>query len=162
MIIETPVVTDITAGVVTNYVSLNWVTVAGTYATREYLIMRDGVEMGRVVGSYSTIFENEEGDYTYTVVPIDIAGNMGGGKSITVHVFAPGTDDGIDGLYVIEHDGQLFRFDTNLVSNKGLAPSDYDGAYLVSLDEQRHDRVVALSDGMTWLPIQNKTWEELT
>jgi hypothetical protein len=77
VIIETPAITDITAGVVTNYVSLNWEVLAGTYAIREYLIMRDGVEMGRVVGSYSTIFEKEEGDYTYTVVPIDIAGNMG-------------------------------------------------------------------------------------
>jgi len=78
---------------------------------------------------------------------------------ITLSKEVPGAKG--EATYIIENDGQVFRFDKDLVSNKGLSHTGTTNALIVELEEERHNKVVALLEGMTWLPIQYMTWEEL-
>ena len=82
-----------------NNVFLDWlVPVEQMYAIKEYLIYRqEGTdiedrlfeEQGRIDSQFFSLFENKGGTYTYKVIPVDWAGTLGEGNSISIVVDEP-------------------------------------------------------------------------
>lgn len=73
-IIQGPI---INASTINNFVLLSWTTPSSAFTIEYYNIYKDGVFRGRVSGTFEVIFESNGGTYTYTVIPVDIVGNVG-------------------------------------------------------------------------------------
>lgn len=71
--IGTPV---ISATVISNNVLLKWTTPASTWNIAHYNVYRDGVLQGTVSGTFEAIFETTGGTYSYTVIAVDILGDV--------------------------------------------------------------------------------------
>jgi hypothetical protein len=51
--------------------------------------LRDGSDVGLQRGTFAVFFESVAGLYTYTVIPVDLAGNQGPSSSVTLEVNQP-------------------------------------------------------------------------
>ena len=89
-----PVVTNLTARVIDNFVLLSWTAEQGTYAI-ERAEIRSGVDfetsvlVGDFKGTFATIFETTAGTYKYWVVLRDIAGLYGQEVGIYAEISQP-------------------------------------------------------------------------
>jgi len=82
-------ITSIRADVIDNNVLLFWTSEKGTIDISNYIVRKDGAIAGTKKGTFTTLLETEAGTYTYCVTPIDIFGNEGSGKCVTVNVASP-------------------------------------------------------------------------
>lgn len=89
VVIASPSVVDITAQVIDNNVLLRWTNAVTAFQLDYYIITKNGVEIGRNNGTFSSVFESVGGEYSYGVQAVDVAGNVGGGRFITVTVAQP-------------------------------------------------------------------------
>lgn len=94
MVVNLPPAPTINPQVVDNNVLLYWTEVQGTLPTITYDIRRGAtyatsVSLGRKSGGFTTVFETAAGLYTYWVVAVDSAGNIGTPASIVARVDQP-------------------------------------------------------------------------
>lgn len=75
--------------VIDNNVLLYWTTPTSAFTVEYYNIYKDGVLSGRSHGTFLTFFETLSGTYTYNIVPVDIAGNVGSDNFIELLVNQP-------------------------------------------------------------------------
>lgn len=91
--IKVPLVKSLTAEVIDNNVLLRWVAEQGTLPIDFYRMERgvapDITEIGRSSTTFTTIFENTSGTFTYNAIPVDTAGNEGGAGVILAVVDEP-------------------------------------------------------------------------
>lgn len=67
---------------------------------------------------------------------------------------------GIDAIYVVPQNGNLFRFDDHLRSHKGISPTTESGGTLFP-DGGLFGGAVGIMESAIWLNIANNTWEDL-
>lgn len=93
VVIENPVATTITSVVVDNNILLYWKPSARSLPLDHFRLskVKDGVTtiIGSLHGYFATIFETTAGVFTYTIVMIDSAGNIGAARSLDVTVAQP-------------------------------------------------------------------------
>ena len=75
--------------VIDNNVLLSWSLPITTWDIEHFIIKRDGAEVGLQRGTFAVFFESVAGLYTYTVIPVDLAGNQGVPASVTLEVNQP-------------------------------------------------------------------------
>ena len=72
-----------------NYVLMRWEKPTSPFDIHNYIVKRNDEVIGTSESLFHTIFEIAEGEYTYSVTPIDIAGNEGQELSETVDLNPP-------------------------------------------------------------------------
>lgn len=92
--VSLPAQPDVTARVVDNTVTLSWTDVTTDFPINYFEIRRGstwetGVVIGEKQGSFTTVTEYAEGEYTYWVAGVDSSGSYGPANSVTVKVGAP-------------------------------------------------------------------------
>lgn len=75
--------------VIDNNVLLSWTVPNSPFQISYYNIYRDGVLIGTQSGTFFVYFEVFSGTFTYSVVAVDIAGNVGAVGSVTVDLGQP-------------------------------------------------------------------------
>ena len=90
-VVYIPAITAVTltSQVIDNNVLLYWTIPASTFTIDRYDLYRNNVKFGESRSTFHTIFETTAGNYTYKVVPVDIAGNEGNPASVIVYVNQP-------------------------------------------------------------------------
>jgi hypothetical protein len=68
---------NVTHDVIDNYVLLYWTVPYSPFRISHYIIKRNGQEIGRKDGTFTSIFEQVSGTYRYSVIPVNIAGHQG-------------------------------------------------------------------------------------
>ena len=94
IVITTGTMTQLKTEVIDNNVLLRWDATQGTLPIENFIIYRGATELtleviGEKKGTFTTIFENSSGTYTYWMAPIDSAGNIGTKLSATTMVNQP-------------------------------------------------------------------------
>lgn len=94
IVITTGTMTQLKTEVIDNNVLLRWDATQGTLPIENFIIYRGATELtleviGEKKGTFTTIFENASGTYTYWMAPIDSAGNIGTKLSATTMVNQP-------------------------------------------------------------------------
>jgi hypothetical protein len=84
-----PLAPTVTATVIDNNVLLYWSIPKSSHQISYYNLYKDDVLFGIDRGTFTPIFETISGTYTYSVEPVDIAGNIGGRGSVTTIVNQP-------------------------------------------------------------------------
>lgn len=79
----------ITPAQISNTVLLVWTTPETTFRIDYYNIYRDSIFLFTVHGTFTTITELIGGTYTYSIEPVDIAGNIGPRIDAVLQVIAP-------------------------------------------------------------------------
>lgn len=92
--ISTGVVSQLQTEVIDNNVLLKWASVQGSLPIENFMIYKGTdinnlVAIGEKKGTFTTVFENESGVYTYWIGAIDSAGNLGELMSATTQVSEP-------------------------------------------------------------------------
>lgn len=92
--IYTPTIGTLQAEVIDNNVLLRWEGIAGTLPIDNFMLYKGDDELnltliGEKKGTFTTIFENSAGVYTYWMCAIDSAGNYGVKKKISTAVSEP-------------------------------------------------------------------------
>jgi hypothetical protein len=80
---------QLSATQISNNVLLKWTVPTSTFRIVEYIITKDGLEVGRISGTFFAIFETTGGVYNYGVSGVDLAGNVGLETVIAVSVTDP-------------------------------------------------------------------------
>jgi hypothetical protein len=90
VLIVPPGAVVITGQVIDNNILLQWTEpLTGSYEIDYYEIFKDGESQGYIEGNFFSSFEVVAGAYLYTIVPVDIAGNIGDPASIELLVNQP-------------------------------------------------------------------------
>ena len=94
IIITTGTMTQLKTEVIDNNVLLRWDATQGSLPIENFMLYRGATELtleviGEKKGTFTTIFENSAGTYTYWMAPIDSAGNIGTKLSATTMVNQP-------------------------------------------------------------------------
>lgn len=80
----------ITGQVIDNNILLQWTEpLTGSYEIDYYEIWKANILQGYIEGNFVSTFEVVAGSYTYTIIPYDIAGNVGASASIELLVNQP-------------------------------------------------------------------------
>lgn len=74
------------AEIVVNNIILRWNVPSSTFDIDHYIIRREGIELTKQDGLFFAYVESVQGQYTYSVTPVDIAGNVGPTKLINSDV----------------------------------------------------------------------------
>jgi hypothetical protein len=75
--------------VIDNNVLLSWSLPTSVWEIDYFRVLRDGSDVGLQRGTFAVFFESVAGLYTYTVIPVDLAGNQGPSSSVTLEVNQP-------------------------------------------------------------------------
>lgn len=91
LVVTVPAISGVTISkaVIDNNVLLNWSAAVSTFRVLHYEVYKDGALIGTVDSTFFTRFENVAGTYTYRVLAVDIAGNVGPNSDISVDVLTP-------------------------------------------------------------------------
>jgi hypothetical protein len=93
--INPPQIQDLRVEVVDNNVLFKWTNALGTIQAIKYVEIKKGStyataeSVGQKQGTFTSIFEQTSGTYTYWVTPVDTAGNEGSHRKITAEVDEP-------------------------------------------------------------------------
>jgi hypothetical protein len=92
--VDGPSQPSVTARVIDNTVTLSWTDVTTAFSISYFEIRSGatweaGVVVGQKQGSFTTVTEYSEGEYTYWVAGVDLSGTYGPPNSVTVEVGAP-------------------------------------------------------------------------
>lgn len=75
--------------VIDNNVLLRWTAPTSIFRILHYEVKKEDSILGLVDATFFSIFENVAGFFTYSVTPIDVAGNRGPTAEVTVEVLSP-------------------------------------------------------------------------
>jgi len=91
VIVNVPAIDAVTLSpqVVDNNVIIDWDEPASVFEISKYNVYRDGIFVGFVRASFFTRFEVVGGDYTYSVIAVDIAGNESANSDTLLSVTQP-------------------------------------------------------------------------
>jgi hypothetical protein len=89
VVINNPGTINITGRVIDNNVLLSWSVPSSTWEIDYYRIERDGIFVGNQKGTFAVIFESTSGTFVYSIIPVDLAGNLGPEVSISLVVAQP-------------------------------------------------------------------------
>lgn len=89
LIVTNPSGVDVSSSVIDNNVLLSWTPSFSQFQIDYYEILRDESVIGQQGSTFFVIFEPIAGTYTYSVIPIDIAGNRGAPSTRAVVVSMP-------------------------------------------------------------------------
>ena len=89
VIVEPPEAVALEGQVIDNNVLLKWTPALSTFPIDYYEVSRGSIILGRVKATFAAFFEMLSGEYTYSVVPIDIIGNRGQSSQVTLLVNQP-------------------------------------------------------------------------
>lgn len=117
--INGPQQVNLSISVIDNNVLLNWEAAISDFQVDYYVVSRDGVERGRVNGTFIALFENAGGEYIYTVYAVDIAGNIGTPNSIVALVNQP-PDFVLEDTLVADLSNPEDEDNTELVEHNGI------------------------------------------
>lgn len=70
-------------------VLLYWTAPITTFNIAYYIIKKDGIEISKMLSNFTHIKELAGGTFTYSITPVDIAGNMGPETFLTIKVTNP-------------------------------------------------------------------------
>ena len=79
----------ITKNIIDNNVLLYWTTPVSTFNIQEYRLYKDGEIKGTTFATFMAFFELIPGTYTYSIISVDVAGNLSDPTSITALVNQP-------------------------------------------------------------------------
>jgi len=79
----------LTGTVVDNFVLLQWTEPTSAFKIDYYIVIRDGTQIGEQQGTFTTLFQNAGGTYTYAVRAVDIFGNVSNDATIDLVVSQP-------------------------------------------------------------------------
>jgi hypothetical protein len=85
---QIPAVT-INSTVIDNNILLSWNTPTSAFNISHYILKRNGTEIGLVTSTFVALFEPLSGTYIYSVIAVDIAGNVGTEATLSVEVNQP-------------------------------------------------------------------------
>jgi hypothetical protein len=104
---------------IANNALLSWTDPASTWEIAYFIIKRDGTEIGYIDGNFMISSELIGGTYDYTVLAVDIVGNVGAESAAATLIL----DDPIDLIFVDAIDAALTGTfsDTALASYNGLS-----------------------------------------
>jgi hypothetical protein len=132
-LVSPPAVTSLTAKVIDNNVLLKWNGSTGGSLPVEYYQVKVGATfggatlVGQTAATYSTLFEIVSGDYTYWIVPVDTAGNVGTENYIMATVDQP-----VD--FVLQSNASLVLASASVLTNCLV---DFDGTLLLPVDKTK-------------------------
>lgn len=66
----------LTATTIANNALLSWTIPSSLWAIDYYIVKRNGVEIGQIKGTFKVQVEVVSGDYTYSIIAVDIVGNQ--------------------------------------------------------------------------------------
>jgi len=90
VVVVAPGPISITAQVIDNNILMYWADpVVGSFDIDFYSIYRDGVFQGTTKGTFTSFFEVVSGVYEYSLIPVDIAENVGASSSVELVVNQP-------------------------------------------------------------------------
>lgn len=75
--------------VVDNFVMLQWTKPTSSFQLDYYIITKNGVQIGEQQGTFTTVFEDTGGTYTYGVRAVDIFGNISNDATLDLLVSQP-------------------------------------------------------------------------
>lgn len=75
IIVIDPGAVSVSSSVIDNNVMLLWTNSVTAFQLAYYVVEKNAVEIGRLTGTFISIFETASGEYTYGVYAVDIAGN---------------------------------------------------------------------------------------
>ena len=116
----------ITPNVLDNFVRLSWTIPTSTFEIDYYNIEREGILLGRVPATFVTHFENIAGTISYSVTPVDIAGNNGPEITESVVVRSP-----ID--FELQETRDLTDVGTSVLTN---VYEEADGSFLAPVPDE--------------------------
>lgn len=79
----------ISPSVIDNNVLLKWSEPTSSFTIAYYNVYKNTVLVGKVRGTFTTVFETVSGSFNYNVVGVDVAGNVGPDSIVTVTVDQP-------------------------------------------------------------------------
>lgn len=106
LIVPTPGASNIISSVIDNNVLLYWTSPISYFRITHYVIRREGTIIGYKDGTFTSVFEQASGTYTYSIQAVDVAGNLGLESFIDVSVAQP-PDYVLEDLYESQLDGTL-------------------------------------------------------
>lgn len=77
------------SSVIDNNVMLRWTTSITDFQLDYYVVIKNGIEIGRLTGTFISIFETSSGEYTYGVYAVDVAGNVSDTTAVVAVVNQP-------------------------------------------------------------------------
>lgn len=80
---------SVTAQVIDNNVLLYWTLPTSQFRISHFIVQKDGVEIGRVNSTFTTVFEVVADTYEYSVQAVDIAGNTSPEALVSASVTQP-------------------------------------------------------------------------
>lgn len=80
---------SVTATVVDNNVLLKWTAPSSLFAIDYYTVKKNGSTIGTIKGTFTAIYEQAAGTFTYSITPVDIGGNSGTPATIDATVSTP-------------------------------------------------------------------------
>ena len=123
---------ELSLEVVVSTVLLRWTVPSSAWRINHFIVFKDGLEIGRVFGTFKLIQEQIGGDYAYSVQAVDIVGNVSLMSAVKVASL---------------HDPSEYEFVDELLA-------DYTGIYI------RTDDVVIQNTRGVIGPTLIHTWEE--
>lgn len=88
-VINSPGIVSATTRIVDNNVLIIWTEPTSSFQVKHYKIEKGSTLIGYREGTFTAIFEQVAGTYTYSITAIDIAGNAGPTTSLTAIVSQP-------------------------------------------------------------------------
>lgn len=89
VVVGVPAAVSIDGQVIDNNVLLRWSQSVASFTIDYYEVKKGNSLIGNVKGTFTLLQELIAGDYTYSVTPVDIAGNRGATSTVTLRVNQP-------------------------------------------------------------------------
>ena len=80
---------SLTGTVVDNFVMLQWTAPTSAFKIDYYIVIKNGTQVGEQQGTFTTLFEDTGGTYTYSVRAVDIFGNVSNDATLDLLVSQP-------------------------------------------------------------------------
>jgi len=80
---------SVTATVIDNNVLLKWTAPTSLFAIDYYTVKKGGTVIGTIKGTFTAIYEQASGTFTYSITPVDIGGNSGTPATVDAIVNTP-------------------------------------------------------------------------
>ena len=87
--ITSPIAVTVTPQVIDNNILLNWTTSSSFFDIDYYKVEKGTTELGKISGTFTTIFEASAGTYSYKITPYDIYGNPGPSTTTSAAINQP-------------------------------------------------------------------------
>ena len=112
---------ELSLEVVVSTVLLRWTVPPSAWRINHFIVFKDGLEIGRVFGTFKLIQEQVGGSYTYSIQAVDIVGNKSTMSAVkTAELHDPSEYEFVDEL-MADYTGIYVRTDDVVIENiKGI------------------------------------------